>query len=213
MKKHTKIIFALTALLLTATAGYAFFRQPEVMEKLLPASAVSPGAAGVLQAAAAEIGYHEKATCDWLDGKTTNSGTENYTKYARDLAAEGYYNGNKNGYAWCDVFVDWCFYRCYGREAAERVECQTGDYGAGCSFSAQYYRDAGRYDDAPCPGDQIFFYENGEIGHTGIVESVNALQVTVIEGNCEDAVRRKIHLRRDPVIAGYGHPRWPESQA
>lgn len=60
--------------------------------------------------AAAEIGYHEKASNASLDSKTANSGGNNYTKYARDLYAAGYYNGNKQGVAWCDMFFDWCIF-------------------------------------------------------------------------------------------------------
>lgn len=54
-------------------------------------------AATLLAIAAAEIGYHEKASNANLDDKTANSGNANFTKYARDLAAAGYYNGNKQG--------------------------------------------------------------------------------------------------------------------
>ena len=53
--------------------------------------------ADIVAIALAEVGYHEKETNASLD--TANSGGNNWTKYARDLAAAGYYNGNKNGYA------------------------------------------------------------------------------------------------------------------
>ena len=59
--------------------------------------------ADIVAIALAELGYHEKASNTALDDKAANSGGNNWTKYARDLAAAGYYNGNKNGYAWCDV--------------------------------------------------------------------------------------------------------------
>ena len=68
----------------------------------------------VVNIALAEVGYREKASNAYLDDKTANAGAANWTKYARDLAAADYYNGNKNGYAWCDVFVDWCFFKSYG---------------------------------------------------------------------------------------------------
>ena len=55
----------------------------------------------VVNIALAEVGYREKASNAYLDDKTANAGAANWTKYARDLAAAGYYNGNKNGYAWC----------------------------------------------------------------------------------------------------------------
>ena len=92
-----------------------------------------------------------------------NAGAANWTKYARDLAAAGYYNGNKNGYAWCDVFVDWCFFKAYGAVEGQRIQCQSGPLGAGCIFSAQYYQQRGRYNRDPKVGDQVFFQSGGEI--------------------------------------------------
>ena len=65
--------------------------------------------------AEAEIGYHEKASNANLDSKTDNSGKGNYTKYSKDLFKAGYYNGNKQGFDWCDQFVDWCFFKLCGR--------------------------------------------------------------------------------------------------
>ena len=62
----------------------------------------------VIDVAILEVGYVEKATNSNLDDKTANSGSGNYTKYARDLDEINFYNSKKNGYAWCDVFVDWC---------------------------------------------------------------------------------------------------------
>ena len=63
----------------------------------------------LLAIAAAEIGYKEKETNAQLDDKTANAGDNNWTKYARDLQKAGYYQAGKNGYAWCVMFVDWCF--------------------------------------------------------------------------------------------------------
>ncbi|MCM1222676.1 MAG: CHAP domain-containing protein, partial [Lachnospiraceae bacterium] len=63
----------------------------------------------LLATAQAEEGYLEKASNSQLDNPAANAGQNNWTKYARDLDALGrVYNGKKNGYAWCDVFVDWC---------------------------------------------------------------------------------------------------------
>ena len=64
-----------------------------------------------------ELGYYEKNSLLSLDDKTANKGAGNFTKYARDLNAAGYYNGNKQGVAWCDIFVDWCFYQLTGKDA------------------------------------------------------------------------------------------------
>ena len=176
-------------------------------------------ASKVLKIALAEVGYLEKASNSNLDSTTGNAGYNNYTKYARDLYNAGYYNGNKNGFAWCDTFVDWCFYKAYGKDEGQRIECQTGPYGAGCTMSAQYYKAQGRFDKTPQVGDQIFFYDaSGVIGHTGLVYAVNSTTVYTVEGNTSGAsgvvangggVCKKSYSRSYSRIAGYGHPLYP----
>jgi peptidoglycan hydrolase-like protein with peptidoglycan-binding domain len=165
--------------------------------------------------AKAEIGYKEKTSDANLDSKDANSGSGNHTKYARDLAAAGYYNGNKCGYAWCDVFVDWCFYMLTGKNAtkAQELECQTGNLGAGCTYSAKYYKNQNRYDTTPKVGDQIFFQQNGSLVHTGIVSAVTSTTVSTIEGNSSDQVKEHTYKRTDSYIAGYGHPKYDEDSS
>lgn len=167
----------------------------------------------LLEIARGEIGYHEKNSDSNLDSKTAaNDGSGNHTKYARDLRAAGYYNGDKCGYAWCDVFVDWLFWVLCGKDAvkAQEIECQTGPYGAGCYYSAQYYKQAGRYfTSGPQAGDQIFF---GDFDHTGIVEAVSGNTVTTIEGNSHNQVERRTYSINSSYITGYGRPRYdPEN--
>lgn len=162
-------------------------------------------AAEVIRVALAEVGYVEKASNASLNDPAGNPGSGNWTKYARDLAAAGWYNGNKNGFPWCCVFVSWCFYKVYGADA-QRVQCQSGDLGAACVYAAQYYRDQNRFDRNPKPGDQVFFYADGTIGHTGLVVEVDAGSVTVVEGNSSDRVRKIRYDRSSSLIAGYGHP-------
>lgn len=175
----------------------------------------------LIRIAEEELGYLEKKSNSQLDHDTANAGYNNYTKYARDLHNAGYYNGNKNGYAWCDVFVDWCFLQLCKCDAkkAEWLICQTGDCGAGCTFSAGYYRAAGRFFKDPLPGDQIFFGDEGDEEHTGIVYKVDSAKVYTIEGNTSSAagvvangggVFKKSYARNDSRIAGYGRPRYYE---
>lgn len=165
----------------------------------------------VLNIARDEIGYHEKMSNTALDDKTANSGSGNYTKYARDLDALGnYYNGPKQSFAYCDVFVDWCFYKAFGADIGRRMVCQPlQSAGAGCLYSAQYYKQAGRWVTYPQPGDQIFFsYAPGEYSHTGIVESVANGMVNTIEGNTSDMVARRSYPLASSSIVGYGRPNW-----
>ena len=162
--------------------------------------------------AEAEIGYHEKASNSNLDSKPANSGNGNYTKYSRDLHKAGYYNGNKQGFDWCDQFVDWCFFKlCGNKDKAEYIECQTGNYGAGCGYSLKYYKAAGRFDGNPKVGDQIFFKytdDDSTADHTGIVVDLTATMILTVEGNSGGEVKHKAYQRTDKTIIGYGHPRY-----
>ena len=172
----------------------------------------------VIDLAEQEVGYLEKASNANLDDKTANAGSGNYTKYARDLYNAGYYNGNKNGYAWCDVFVDWLFYKAFGKEVGQKIQCQTGDLGAGCKFSAQYYEKQGRLFKTPKIGDQIFFANNGEDPyHTGLVINVVSNKVYTIEGNTSSSsgvvanggcVSKKCYSVNYGKIYGYGRPKY-----
>ena len=159
--------------------------------------------------ARAEIGYKEKASNSQLDSKTANPGSNNFTKYGRDLYAAGYYNGNKNGVAWCDQFYDWCVFQLAGKnkKVAEAIQYQTGDCGAGCKYSAQYYRNAGKFFASnPKPGDQIFFGKVGAETHTGMVVEVNGSIIKTVEGNAGNMVKELTYSINSPNIAGYGRP-------
>lgn len=174
----------------------------------------------LLQTARNEIGYLEKVTNSQLDSKTGNAGYNNWTKYARDLDKIGnIYNGGKNGYAWCDVFVDWCFITTFGVDLGMKLLCQAyGGAGAGCTYSAQYYRNKGQfYTSNPQPGDQIFFKDSDGMGHTGIVEKVANGYVYTIEGNTSSdagvvanggSVNSKRYSLSYNKIGGYGRPNW-----
>ena len=174
----------------------------------------------LLGVAAREVGYLEKASNDRLDDTTANAGNANYTKYARDLDRVKFYNGPKNGFAWCAVFVDWCFVRAFGQETALKMTGQSlGGYGAGCAESVRYYKAMGRfYRYNPQAGDQIFFAgAKGGMAHTGLVERVSGEQVFTIEGNTSGAsgvvangggVCRKSYPLSYSRIAGYGRPKY-----
>ena len=170
-------------------------------------------ASEIVAIALAQIGYKEKASNKNLDDPAANAGSTNWTKYARDLASAGYYNGNKNGFAWCDVFVDWCFFKAYGKDEGQRIQCQTGPYGAGCTYSMQYYQQKGRCDKNPKVGDQIFFRYSGSNGadHTGIVVEVSSSQIVTVEGNSGNQVKKNTYARSNSTIIGYGHPLYSET--
>lgn len=175
----------------------------------------------VIDIALAEVGYLEKASKESLDNKTANAGSANITKYARDLADISYFNGNKQGVAWCATFVCWCFYKAYGKAAALKLLCQPtngkNNAGAGCKHARNYFSAKGRLHDTPQVGDQIFFYSSdmSEISHTGLVYSVDNSKVYTVEGNTSSAsgvvanggaVAKKSYALTYARIAGYGRP-------
>lgn len=167
----------------------------------------------VISIAAAEVGYKEKATNYNLDDKTANAGSGNYTKYAAEIdkSYPQFYNGRKNGYAWCDLFVDWCFLKAYGYEKALQLLCQPEkSAGTSCTASCRYFREKGQfYTSNPKPGDQIFF-GNGinDCEHTGIVEDVMGSSVYTIEGNASNDVSRRRYSVNNKSIVGYGRPNY-----
>lgn len=174
----------------------------------------------IINIALAEVGYIEKASASQLDSKTANTGSANFTKYARDLDAISFYNGRKQGMAWCDVFVDWCFVQAYGKSAALAITFQPknakNNCGAGCKYSMQYYQQKGQLYSIPQPGDQIFFRgSDGTPSHTGLVYKVSGSTVYTIEGNTSStsgvvanggAVCKKSYPLTSSRIAGYGRP-------
>lgn len=169
----------------------------------------------VIDIALAEVGYHEKSSNSNLDDKTANTGTKNYTKYARDLdSISGFYNGKKNGYDWCDVFVDWCFVKAVGVERAlELLNQPKKSTGAGCGFSMNFYKSKGQLFDKPQSGDQIFFTDGSSICHTGLVYAVDNSRVYTVEGNTLGGqVAKKSYSLNDKGIAGYGRPKYCSSE-
>ena len=181
-----------------------------------PASACT--AAMVIAVAVEQIGYKEKRSNSQLDDKSANAGSGNYTKYARDFDQQypKWYHGTKNGFAWCDMFVDWCFLTAFGYEKALSLLCQPErSAGAGCAYSLRYFKDKGQFHTKdPQPGDQIFFGTSLDNStHTGIVESVDKKQVHTIEGNASDQVARRSYSLTNSRILGYGRPAYDAAGA
>lgn len=174
----------------------------------------------LIQTARAEVGYLEKRSNRDLYDKTANVGKNNYTKYALELDNFGnVYNGRKQGFSWCDVFVDWCFIHTFGLRVGIEMLCQTEkSLGAGCKYSMDYYRKAGRFYTTPNVGDQVFFTRDGRTcAHTGIVAQVSFDCIYTIEGNAASgpgvtpnggSVVCKMYKRNNTAIIGYGRPRW-----
>lgn len=176
--------------------------------------------AKLVDCAMSQVGYLEKRSNAQLYDKTANAGSANWNRYARDIDSKypNFYNGKKNGYSWCDIFVDWCFIECFGYEKALKMLYQpTKSTGAGCSYSAGFYRAHNAFYRKPQVGDQVFFGDYGNEGHTGIVVAVSGNIITTVEGNTSggygvesngDGVYLKKYNISTQYIPGFGRPNW-----
>lgn len=176
--------------------------------------------AKLVDCAMSQVGYLEKRSNAQLDDKTANAGSANWNRYARDIDNKypNFYNGKKNGYSWCDIFVDWAFIECFGYDNALKLLYQPEkSAGAGCQYSANYYRAHDAFYRQPQVGDQVFFGDYGNEGHTGIVVAVNGNVITTAEGNTSggygvdangDGVYLKQYNYATTYIPGFGRPNW-----
>lgn len=171
-------------------------------------------ASTVINIALAEVGYLEKKSNKNLDSKTANAGSANYTKYGRDM--HNLYPAVMDfPAAWCDAFVDWCFYKAYGVANAKGLLC--GDFDDYTVGSAQLYKNKNAWGSTPKKGAQIFFKNSSRICHTGLVYDFDSKYVYTVEGNTSGAsgviangggVCKKKYLRTNSKIAGYGYPKY-----
>lgn len=168
----------------------------------------------VINIALAEVGYLEKKSNSQLDSKTANAGSNNYTKYGRDMN-KLYPSVMDFPAAWCDAFVDWCFQKAYGVSNAKGL--LGGNFNDYTPSSAQLYKNKKAWYTAPKVGDQIFFKNSQRINHTGLVYKVDSKYVYTIEGNTSGAsgvvangggVCKKKYALTNSRIAGYGRPKY-----
>ena len=165
----------------------------------------------MIRVALAEEGYLEKRTNDMLESKTANAGSNNYTKFGRDMGC--------NGQPWCDAFVDWCFKKAYGTAEAKAL---LGGWSNYTPTSAQYFKNMHQWFTTPQRGDVIFFKNSQRICHTGIVLEVKNGRVYTIEGNTSGGstleanggcVAKKDYPLGYNRIAGYGRPKYSNTSA
>lgn len=174
----------------------------------------------VIKIASDEVGYLEKSKAAYqadpnvLYDKTAGAGNDNYTKYGKEMH-DIYPAVMDFPAAWCDCFVDWCFYKAYGAcNAKNMIGGNFDDYTVN---SSNLYKKMNAWYTTPEYADQIFFKNSTRICHTGLVEAVDDERVYTIEGNTSDkkglipnggCVARKSYALNDPCIAGYGRPKY-----
>ena len=173
----------------------------------------------VLDLALEQDGYLEKASPKDEDSLTENAGSNNYTKFGRDLVKQ-IGSPYADGVPWCDEFCDWLFLKLGGKQAI--MENLYG-FSAYTPTSAQYFKNNGAWYKgvSPKPGYQIFFKNSQRINHTGLVVKCEGGMVYTIEGNTSSekgvvanggCVRQKSYSVTYPSIAGYGIPKCAAGQ-
>ena len=167
-------------------------------------------ASELIKSAVEEIGYHEKATNSQLESKLANSGSGNWTKYAKYINDNypSFFNGNKNGYAWCAVFVVYNMLKTFGLNNTCKLMCcpAKSNCTAGAKESYMYYKRAGQSGTTPKVGAQVFFGDSeSTIHHTGLVENFDANYVYTIEGNTSNQVARRTYKRKTTKMF-FGYP-------
>lgn len=167
----------------------------------------------IIEIAKDEIGYIEKKTKDNLEGKTENIGNNNFTKYAEYMDNLNVYNGKKQGYPWCDIFIDWCFVQSFGRERASELLI---GWSAGCTQDYNWFKTKGQIVVDPQVGDLVFFKE---LSHIGIVENIDKEKIYTIEGNSSKQdelvtnggmVVEKAYNLKSEDIYGYARPKYKD---
>lgn len=107
--------------------------------------------------------------------------------------------------SWCATFVSAVAIKC-GATDIIPTEC-------GCEKMVTLFKNLGRWEESenhiPSAGDIIFYdWDKTDTwaDHVGIVEKIDNLTLTVIEGNYNDAVGKRTIQIGDKRIRGYGKP-------
>ena len=169
----------------------------------------------MLSIAQNEIGYLEKKSNSNLDDKTANAGSKNYTKYWRDLKPSW------QGSYWCQAFVNWVFVKAFGETKAKEMLYATNGLSYYTPDASNFFKNNKAWYTSPKVGDIIYFKNSIRIHHVGIVIEVSNGRVFTIEGNTSSgkevianggAVCAKDYSLSDSRIAGYGRPKYAESE-
>lgn len=114
--------------------------------------------------------------------------------------------------AWCDTTISACFIKLNAVDLIGGTECSVEKHIA-------LFKKKGIWNEngtiTPKPGDIICYNwddstqpNDGVADHIGLVEALNAREISVIEGNYNDAVRRRVIPIGWGYIRGYASPKY-----
>lgn len=123
---------------------------------------------GLITNAISEEGYIEKQSNKDLDSKTSNKGDRNYTKYARDVNAEGLMGCQAQ--PWCCTFQFWLEMKEFGvNKALQHWNMTKSNYvGYNCFATYNAFKKAGKIGMTPKLGAVVIF----DFSHAGRVVSI-----------------------------------------
>lgn len=171
----------------------------------------------VIKTCSQEVGYLEKSKEAYhkdknvIYKKTEGAGNDNCTKYAVEMDNLNLYNGKKNFYSWCNVFIDWCFVQALGLDRAKELLL---GWSAGCTQDYNWFKERGQIVKNPQRGDLVFF---GKTTHIGIIEDVKDGRIYTIEGNTSNkaelvtnggCVARKSYSINSKYIHSFARPNY-----
>ena len=150
----------------------------------------------VIRIAKSQIGYHE--------GKSGNN-WNNIQKYSPAVPGLEW----SQGQAWCATFVSWV--------AQEAKHKDLFPVTASTDTAASWFQKNKRWSEYPAIGAQGFLAHGTDEFHTFIVTDYDDTYIYTVEGNTNNngssqgdgvyALKRK---RKDPLVEGYGYPKYPE---
>ncbi len=181
------ILFCLTAQMHPEASASVFehsesYRSSEYYQRLLSTALSGKSGADIAAVALSQVGYHEGRSAGDLDG--TSSGKANFTEYGANFGL--------SDDAWCSIFVWWCARQAGVNESIIRKTewAKTSLQPFACLPLSQ----CGNIS----VGDIAFIDMSGGDGiedHMGIVVAVSENEITTVEGNSSNAVRRQVYSR------------------
>lgn len=150
----------------------------------------------VIRIAKSQIGYHE--------GKSGNN-WNNIQKYSPAVPGLEW----SQGQAWCATFISWL--------AVQTKQTKLFPITASTDTAASWYQKNKRWSEYPAIGAQGFLAHGTDEFHTFLVTDYDDTYIYTVEGNTNNngssqgdgvyALKRK---RTDPLVEGYGYPKYPE---